>query len=309
MDSINANPPGVPSPGAPSWLHTDQGPRRTTPLCIQGLVNLASVSAETTGGSPAARPPSPPGSGADAAARPAGTILLKDGSHLAHERFFDEACCRPREEQASIPDFYQFAEQERAFFEQFPTVLPACGAGSLVLWDSRTAHQARAHWPASLATLWPRLTPLALQNELPDLPTAFRQVCYCCYQPRAFATEADLAVKRQGWDAFRVSTHWPAYQVALFPEGGSGGTAARARGRPGYGSRALIVHAAEYYEAHDNGRQVPRHVTHKSRGDEEDALARQLAGVQPWPAGSVWRAKPLLECSLDELRQQGAQMA
>lgn len=35
MDSINCNPPGMPSPGSSSWLHTDQGPRRTTPLCIQ----------------------------------------------------------------------------------------------------------------------------------------------------------------------------------------------------------------------------------------------------------------------------------
>ena len=96
----------------------------------------------------------------------AGTILLKDKSHKAHARFWDEVCTKALEYQALVPDFYQYPPEEASFFEQFPTVLPACGpgvrlvlpccaflaraashveppAGDLILWDSRTAHQVR----------------------------------------------------------------------------------------------------------------------------------------------------------------------
>ena len=86
-----------------------------------------------------------------------------------------------------------------------------------------------------------------VQNALPDSPTAWRQVVYTCYQPREFAGEQDLAVKRQAWAVlatacctclarqhsrpgellaavqdFRVTTHWPTYQACLFPELESG---------------------------------------------------------------------------------------
>ena len=56
----------------------------------------------------------------------------------------------------------------------------------------------------------------------PEVSTDFRHVVYTCFQPKAFATPKDLELKRTAYEDFRVTTHWPAYNVALFPEGGSG---------------------------------------------------------------------------------------
>ena len=36
--------------------------------------------------------------------------------------------------------------------------------------------------------------------------------------PRAFAGEEDLRLKAQAWEEFRVTTHWPARNVHLFPK-------------------------------------------------------------------------------------------
>lgn len=64
FDSINALPPTA-QPPKHSWLHVDQAPWRRGACCIQGLVNLVNVSAATTG-----------------------TLLVKDKTHLEHDRFF-----------------------------------------------------------------------------------------------------------------------------------------------------------------------------------------------------------------------------
>ena len=187
------------------------------------------------------------------------------------------------------------------------------------------------------------------QNSLPETPSDWRQVCYTCYQPRALATDADLAVKREGWYDWRVSTHWPAFNVNLFPAGPGMLLVAAAVSRYSLALQnsswlhssasaqaaadiaslllasfcccchSLDQHAccctadwqcahAEYYQTNSGEKGGARHITHRDRGAEEDTLARQLAGVQPYPADSVWRDRPLLELSLEELQQQGARI-
>ena len=42
------------------------------------------------------------------AANAAGTLLVKDGSHVAHERFFETASKLTPEEKSSTGDFYKF---------------------------------------------------------------------------------------------------------------------------------------------------------------------------------------------------------
>ena len=68
-------------------------------------------------------------------------------------------------------------------------------AGSLVLWDSRVVHQG--------------LVP-ARGNQ--------RIAVYVSYQPRGYATEADLARKRKCFDAYRMTTHAAAEGVQMFPK-------------------------------------------------------------------------------------------
>ena len=48
-----------------------------------------------------------------------------------------------QEEQKPVADWYQFQDQEVPWFDQFSTVMPSARAGSLILWDSRTAHAVR----------------------------------------------------------------------------------------------------------------------------------------------------------------------
>ena len=59
------------------------------------------------------------------------------------------------------------------------------------------------------------------QNVLPERVSAWRHVVYCCMQPAALATPGDLARKREAWDGFRVTTHWPAFNVEVFPDDGA----------------------------------------------------------------------------------------
>ena len=42
--------------------------------------------------------------------------------------------------QAQVPDHYQFLPQHMAFWDKYDSIGLQGGAGSLFLWDSRTAH-------------------------------------------------------------------------------------------------------------------------------------------------------------------------
>ena len=57
-----------------------------------------------------------------------------------------------------------------------------------------------------------------VQNTVPELTEHWRHVVYACYQPRAFAREEDLRLKAEAWEDYRVTTHWPARNVHLFPK-------------------------------------------------------------------------------------------
>ena len=64
-----------------------------------------------------------------------------------------------------------------------------------------------------------------MQNTVPEFTEHWRHVVYACYQPRSFATEEDLRLKVEAWNDYRVTTHWPARNVHLFPKSqpGKGG--------------------------------------------------------------------------------------
>ncbi len=70
-----------------------------------------------------------------------GTLLVKDGSHLSHEDFFQNATVLSEEQKKQTEDFYKFQHQERDYFQKFENRALSAKAGSLFLWDSRCAHQ------------------------------------------------------------------------------------------------------------------------------------------------------------------------
>jgi len=128
----------------------------------------------------------------------AGGLAVLPQSHKFHEAFGNGS----NRAGTGNDDWFKFTPQEfdqlKAMSGTSPLVVTA-PVGSLVLWDSRLAHMARMP-PA-------------------DAPIAQRSRCvvYVCYQPRALINAANLAKKRKAFDEYRMTTHWPASNVKLFP--------------------------------------------------------------------------------------------
>lgn len=130
-------------------MHVDQSWQRKGRHCVQGYVNLTDASDARTG-----------------------SLMVVPRSHERFAAFFD-AYPHAR----SSGDWYKFAsDEERAFFGE--PVRVHGGKGSLVLWDSRTAHQNA--------------------KPAPDAGTPKdRYVVYTCYQPRALISAANLKKKQK----------------------------------------------------------------------------------------------------------------
>lgn len=101
----------------------------------------------------------------------------------------------------------------------------------------------------------------------------WRHVVYTCYQPKSLATEKDLALKREAYNNRRVTTHWPAMNVKLFPKEGN-----------------------SYYGA--SGAKQPTFKVEHTRENVETDMTQQLAGVKPYPRESIRTSTPLIHMSV-----------
>lgn len=151
-----------------SWLHVDQSHRKSGRQCIQGYVNVLTSH--------------------DAAS---GSLYVIPGSHLLHSTFakkFPDAGKNGK-------DWYKFCAEELATLGNEPIRVHG-GVGSLVLWDSRTAHSAIP----------------------PEKSLAARERCvvYVCYQPRELCSKSNLEKKADIFENYRMTTHWSATKVQMF---------------------------------------------------------------------------------------------
>lgn len=154
-----------------SWLHVDQSHHKLGRRCIQGYVNITSSHDASSG-----------------------SLYVVPGSHNKHTAMANRQRC-----QANGKDWFKFNDEERLLLGG-EAVRVHGGVGSLVLWDSRTAH-------CNIAP--ERSTPMEQRKE--------RCVVYVCMQPRAWCSKANLAKKARAFDNFRMTTHWPASKIELFP--------------------------------------------------------------------------------------------
>lgn len=152
------------------WLHADQSHQRLGLRCIQGYVNLL-TSHDARSGSLAAVPKS-------------------------HKKHSEYAAKNP-EATKNPKDWHKYTEEELAEFGDVVRVHG--GVGSLVLWDSRTAHSAIQPLPGTA-------------------DTRERCVVYVCYQPRALIKPFALKRKVGAFDNYRMTTHWPASRVEQFSD-------------------------------------------------------------------------------------------
>lgn len=152
------------------WLHTDQSHKRLGLRCIQGYVNVLTSHDDCSG-----------------------SLVVIPGSHLKHAEY----AAKNPDSVKNPKDWHKFTDEEVA--ELGEPIRVHGGVGSLVLWDSRTAHSAR---------------PPQIGRE----NTRERCVVYVCYQPRAYIKESALKRKVGAFDNYRMTTHWPASRVEQFPE-------------------------------------------------------------------------------------------
>ena len=45
-----------------------------------------------------------------------------------------------------------------------------------------------------------------------------RHVVYACYQPVSMASEQDLEQKKEAYEKYRLTTHWPAMNIRLYDD-------------------------------------------------------------------------------------------
>jgi hypothetical protein len=168
-----------PSPNK-SWIHFDQGPHKATDSpdglnikahCVQGFVSLTNLNYDDD------------------------VLIVLKNSHKYHKKFFAQFPDRNKPD-----DWIKFNDDERKWLLSQPDVEEvrvACPAGSLILWDSRTAHSGSNALRGRKEANW-----------------CFK--VYTSYMPRIFATPKEMKKKRMAFYNRRTCTHW-ALQSKLFP--------------------------------------------------------------------------------------------
>lgn len=120
-----------------------------------------------------------------------GGFISYKGSHKLHASFF-----KSKENPSAVKDdWYKFQQKELKYFKGCERVKVCCNVGDMILWDSRVVHC----------------------NEAPHTPRP-RMAVYVSYQPKSFATPKVLQKKRDAFLNLRMTTHWAATKVKLFPE-------------------------------------------------------------------------------------------
>lgn len=122
-----------------------------------------------------------------------GGLVLCKGSSLLFDEYFSQDRQSYNHEDAPPPeleymDLFLFSERDVKWFEErgCETVKINMNPGDFVLWDSRTIHYAK----------------LPEGNQI-------RHVQYICMTPRRFAEESDLKLKKECFDNWLGTTHWP----------------------------------------------------------------------------------------------------
>lgn len=152
------------------WFHYDQGDYAGC-YTIQGFVTLEDQDVDDA------------------------PLVVVDRSHLHHAEFFEQFPGRKG-------DWIKFDERELAWVMSRPDakeVRVAAKKGSMVLWDSRTAHCASDALDGRKEARW-------------------RGVIYTCYAPRRLASAKDLEKKREAFNQMRTTNHHPAQKIHLFPQ-------------------------------------------------------------------------------------------
>ncbi|KUL87438.1 hypothetical protein ZTR_04760 [Talaromyces verruculosus] len=169
FDGLNISMPRRKDVTWTPWPHCDQNQARKGMQAVQGLLNFA---------------PNGPKDG--------GLVLMKGSAKLFNEYFSQDRESYAHEDapppELKYQDLFLFDPKDLKWFEDRGCELVKINMepGDFVLWDSRTIHYA----------------------ELPQ-GDQIRHVQYICMTPRRFATEEALELKKQCFNSWMGTTHWP----------------------------------------------------------------------------------------------------
>ncbi|KAM9969430.1 hypothetical protein ACTFIR_001265 [Dictyostelium discoideum] len=123
-----------------------------------------------------------------------GGLIVYQDSHLQHDKYFAESA------EQSQGDWYKFEKDPHTlkWFKDCKKIKVCCEPGDVVLWDSRTIHYA--------------CQPVKNAGN-----GNCRAVVYVSYQPASLASEKVLAQKQQAFHSKRMTSHWAAENIKLFP--------------------------------------------------------------------------------------------
>lgn len=169
FDGLNISLPRRTDIAWSPWPHCDQNQNRKGMQAVQGLLNFAPNGSEDGG------------------------LVLMKGSSLLFNEFFSEKRESCWHEDAPPPeaeymDLFLFSEKDVQWFKDrgCELIKVNMNPGDFVLWDSRTMHYAK--FPEG--------------NQI-------RHVQYICMTPKRFASETDLELKKECFDNWMGTTHWP----------------------------------------------------------------------------------------------------
>lgn len=145
------------------WMHCDQSFRTSDLVSVQSWVSGVDVQEGD------------------------GTLAVLEGSHTLHRRFATEVLKTPASD-----DWYKLEPEEVAWYHAHgcPRVSIRCGAGDLVLWDSRTIHCGQGP-----------LKGRATKN--------FRHVVYVCMTPKKVTPPAIRKKRIAAFEKRRMTSHVP----------------------------------------------------------------------------------------------------
>jgi hypothetical protein len=116
-----------------------------------------------------------------------GGLTVYPRTHNIVQEFFE---AHTDKTQWDTKDFYKFSTEQISWFESqgFQTHKVVAGPGDLIIWDSRLIH-----WGAE---------PTAASNTI-------RTATYVSYAPAALASTEVLEKKKEAFDKWSATTHWP----------------------------------------------------------------------------------------------------
>jgi hypothetical protein len=186
-DTINLTLPNAAKMGGSKpWPHVDQAPERQGLNCVQGIINRSLPSHRMKKrGQRFLTQRIVSEAGPDD-----GGLVVMEGSAKLFDKFFKQhPPDRTKGPLAALHyDFYPYQEADVKWFEeQGCKLVKVCAEpGDLILWDSRQMHYA----------------------VYPTTQT-IRTIIYACYTPAAMASPEDLQKKKEIFERWEATTHWP----------------------------------------------------------------------------------------------------